>query len=143
MISIAWSAAMSRKVWVVRLVGQETVRSVDAFRVEQADRLDQAVAAEAGVVADGAVDRPRLAVGGLQVDPDLGPERGAVGLGADQLDLQPVAAVAGVLEQGVVGLVARSRAAELDEEVEVAVAVPVGERDAVPLLEVAGAASWW
>ena len=30
-------------------------------------------------------------------------------------------------------------AAELDEQVEVAVAVPVGEGDAVPLLEVAGA----
>ncbi len=28
MISIAWSAARSRKVWVVRLVGQETVSSV-------------------------------------------------------------------------------------------------------------------
>ena len=63
MISIAWSAARSRKVWVVWLVGQETVELGDARRVAQADRLDQAVAAEAGVVADGAIDRARLAVG--------------------------------------------------------------------------------
>ena len=58
---------------------------------------------------------------------------------ADEPDLQPVPPVAGVLEQGVVAAVAGVAAAEDDEEVEVAVVVPVGERDAVPLLEVAGA----
>ena len=64
--------------------------------------------------------------------------RRAIGPGADELDLQPVAAVAGVLEQDVVGLVAGISAAQDDEQVEVAVAVPVGERDAVPFLKVAG-----
>ncbi len=46
--------------------------------------------------------------------------------------------VAGILEQGVVAAVAGVAAAEDDEEVEVAVVVLVGERDAVPLLQVAG-----
>ena len=62
-ISMAWSAAMSRKTWVVPLVGQVTVSSVTRRRVAQADRLDQRVAAEAAVVADRPVDRPRAAVG--------------------------------------------------------------------------------
>ncbi len=46
--------------------------------------------------------------------------------------------VPGVLEQGVVAAVAGVAATEDDEEVKVAVVVPVGKRDAVPLLEVAG-----
>ena len=44
-------------------------------------------------------------------------------------------AVAGVLEEDVVRLVAGHRATGLEEQVEVAVAVEVGERDAVALLE--------
>ena len=74
-ISIAWSAARSRKVWVVWLVGQVTVSAATRRRVEQADRLDEAVAAEAAVVADRAVDRAGPAVGPAHVDPDPGPER--------------------------------------------------------------------
>ena len=49
--------------------------------------------------------------------------------------------LAGVLEQDVVILVAVDGAAHLDEEVDVAVAVPVAAGDAVPFLEVAGARS--
>ena len=75
---------------------------------------------------------------GLEVDPDLGARGRAVGLGADQLDFQPVVALARVLKERVVRLVARRRPAELDEEVEITVAVPVGERDSVPLLKMAG-----
>ena len=37
MISIAWSAARSRNVWVVRLAGQVTVSAATRCRVEQAD----------------------------------------------------------------------------------------------------------
>ncbi len=74
---------------------------VDARRARQADRLDEAVAAEAGIVADGPVDRPRFAVGRLEVDPDPGADRRSVGLDPDQLDLQPVSAVARVAEQEV------------------------------------------
>src|SRR5579883_3584613 len=73
----------------------------DAGRVFQADRLDEAVAAEAGVVADGAMDRTGPAVAGLQVHTDRGPQRRAVGPAPDQLDLQPVPALARVLKQGV------------------------------------------
>ncbi len=68
MISIAWSAAMFRKVWVVLLVGQVTVKRVDGFRVEQADRLDEGVASETAVVADHPVDRASRATRALDVD---------------------------------------------------------------------------
>ena len=137
-ISIVRSAARSRKVWVVRLVGQDTSSAATCVALAQADQLDQAVAAEAGVVADRAVDRPRRPIRALRLGLDAGPDRRAIGLGADQLDLQPVAAVAGVPEQEVVRPVARNRTADLDEQVEVAVAVLVGEGDAVPLLKMAG-----
>ena len=45
----------------------------------------------------------------------------------------------GFLKSALYALVAGRRAAKLDEEVEVAVVVLVGEGDAVPFLEVAGA----
>ena len=86
-----------------------------------------------------AIARHERAIGAGQVDPDLGADRGAVGLGADQRDRQPVVAVPRVLEQDIMGPVAGRGAAGFEEQVEVAVAVPVGERDAVPLLEMAGA----
>ena len=47
--------------------------------------------------------------------------------------------MAGVLEERVVRLVAGIASAQDDEEIEVAVAVPVGEGDAVSFLKVAGA----
>ncbi len=49
----------------------------------------------------------------------------AVGLLADQLDGQPVIALAGVLEEDVVVLIAINSAAGFNEEIDVAVAVPV------------------
>ena len=108
-------------------------------RVAQPNRLDEAVAAKAGVVADCAVDRTCLTVLGFEVDLDLGAERRAIRFGADQLDLQPMVALARVLKQRVVRLVSGRCAAELDKQVKVAVTIPVGERNTVALLEVAGA----
>ena len=109
-ISIAWSAARSRKVWVVRLVGQVTVSADDGRRVEQADRLDEAVAAEAASCCRSCGRSSAVAPSGPSTSTRiLAPMRRAVGPGADELDLQPVAAVAGVLEQGVVAPVARVR----------------------------------
>ena len=47
--------------------------------------------------------------------------------------------LSGILEEHVVVLVAVNRAAHFDEEVDVAVAVPITASDAVPFLKVAGA----
>ena len=134
---------MSRKVCVVSTRRPRNGQELNAFRVEHPDRLDQAISAKARVIADGAVDRSRLTIAVLQVNLNLGPECGAVGLGAGQFHLQPVAPVTGVPEQGVVSLVSRSRSAQLDEEVEIAVRVKVSERDAVAFLKVAGLPSSW
>src|SRR5262249_42966239 len=71
----------------------------------QADRGDQAVAAEAGAAADDAVDPPRGPVELFQFDADPGADGRAVGLGPHQLELDPVVVVARVPEQDVVCLV--------------------------------------
>ena len=117
----------------------------DALRVEQADGLDQAVAAEAGIVADrcgGSTATGRRRSSGRPGSWPRGPPgwswcRSASLLATARLE-------AGVLKQGVVSPVAGRRAAQLDKEVEIAVGVPVGERDSVPLLKVARCpSSWW
>src|SRR5262245_3148769 len=58
--------------------------------VSQSDRLDEAVAAEAGVVADSPVDRARPTLLRLDVDLDPGSNRAAVCLCAHQFHLDPV-----------------------------------------------------
>ena len=136
-ISMARSIGTSRNVWRVPLVGQETSRARIAS-ARPRPTVQARVAAEARPGRDGPVARHDRAVGAGQVDPDLGSEGRPVGPGAHQLDRQPVVAVSRVLEQDVVGPVARGRAAGLEEDVGVAVAVPVGEGHAMPLLEVAG-----
>ena len=136
-ISIAWSTARSWNVWVVRLVGQETVSAstrVASSRPMVSTRLLPPKLELLPIVRW--IDRVRPSGLG-EVDADAGPERGAVGPGADQLDFQPVTARPRVSEQGVVRLIARRRAAQLHEQVEVAVAIVVGKGDAVPLLEMA------
>ena len=57
----------------------------------------------------------------------------------DQLDRQPVVSLAGVLKEHVVIFVAVDGAAGLDEDVDVAVVVPVAAGHAVALLKVARA----
>ena len=71
--------------------------------------------------------------------PAPGANRRSVGARADQPHGQPVVTVAGVLEQGIVSTVARCRAAGFEEQVHIAVVVPIGECDAVALLEMASA----
>ena len=83
------------------------------------------------------VDRQRVVAGRDDLDP--GADGRPVGLLADELHRQPVVPLAGVLEEDVVVLVAVDGPAHLDEEIDVAVAVPVGTGDAMPFLEVAGA----
>ncbi len=86
-----------------------------------------------------AVNRSRLAVGRLQIDTNPGADRRSIRPGPDQLDLQPVSLVARVAEQEVWRRVPGHDPSGLDEEVEVAVLVEVGEGHAVPVLEAARA----
>ena len=134
---MAWSAAMSRKTWVVPLVGQWISSDGDPVGLGQADGLLERVGPEAAARGDVPVDRQRLLAGRDDLDP--GADGRPVGLLADELHGQPVVPLAGVLEQDVVIPVAVDGAAHLDEEVDVAVAVPVAAGDAVPLLQVARA----
>ena len=70
---------------------------------------------------------------------DPGADRRAVGLHADQLERDPVVAVAGVLEQPQRVRVAGRGAADLEDDFLVAVVVEIGKRDAVALVQLAGA----
>ncbi len=99
----------------------------DAGRVEETEGFDKAVATETRVVADSAVNGDGGIVGGLAVNLNPGAERSAVGFRADEFDLEPVATMAGVLEERVRRLVAGRRPAKFNEEVEVAIAVVVQE----------------
>ena len=128
---------MSRKTWVVPLVGQ-WISSV-ATR----SALARPIVCSSGLAPKLLPEETcRWIVSGVSPgrdDLDPGADRRPVGLLADELDRQPVVPLAGVLEEDVVVLVAVDGAAHLDEEVDVAVAVPVAAGDAVALLEVAGA----
>ena len=130
---------MSRKTWVVPLVGQwissSATRSALARPMVCCKGLAPKLLPE---------ETCRWTVRGFSPgrdDLDPGADGRPVGLLADELHGQPVVPLAGVLEQDVVILVAVDRAARLDEEVDVAVAVPVAAGHAVPFLQVAGAGS--
>ena len=76
----------------------------DAGRVEETEGFDKAVATETRVVADSAVNGDGGIVGGLAVNAvnlNPGAERSAVGFRANEFDLEPVATMAGVLEERV------------------------------------------
>ena len=75
--------------------------------MQQADRLDQGVPSKAGIVAHRPVNRQRQAGRRPDVDPNLGADCGPVGLFADELDLEPVEAVARIAEKEVVGSIPR------------------------------------
>ena len=111
----------------------------DPVGVGQADVLLERVGAEAAARRDVPVNRQRLNARTRRDDVNAGTDGGPVGLLANELDREPVVALAGVLEQDVVRLVAVDHAAGLDEKVEIAVAIPVAAGDAVPFLKVAGA----
>ena len=73
------------------------------------------------------VDRQRLLAGRDHLDP--GADGRAIGLLAHQLHGQPVVPLAGVLKEEVVVPVSVDGAAGLDEEIDIAVTVPVAARD--------------
>ena len=99
----------------------------DAGRVEETKGFDKAVATETRVVAGSAVNGDGGIVGGLAVNLNPGADCSAVGFRANEFDLEPVATMAGVLEERVLRLVAGRRPAEFAEEVEIANAVVVQE----------------
>ena len=134
---MAWFAGTSRKTCVVPLVGQLISSNATRSALPRPIVCCKRVGAEAAARRDVPVDGQRLLAGGDHLD--AGADGRPVGLLADQLHRQPVVALAGVLEQDVVVLVAGHGAAHLDEDVDVAVAVPVAAGDAVPLLQVPGA----
>ncbi len=110
----------------------------DPISLAQADRLLQRVGAEAASRRDMPVDCQRIFAACDHLDPCS--DRGPVRLPAHQLYCQPVVTLSGILKQDVVILVAVDGAASLDEDVDVAVAVPVAAGHAVSLLKVACAA---
>ncbi len=83
------------------------------------------------------MEHERFLAGGHQLDARA--DRRSIGFLANELDGQPVVALAGVLEENIVVSVAVDGTAGLDEKIDVAVAVPVAAGDSVALLKVAGA----
>ena len=102
--SMRWSAGMSRNTWVVPLVGQWI-----SNRATRAD-LARPIVCSSGLPPKLLPEETwrwiveRLLAGGDHLDPRA--DRRAIGLLADELHRQPVVALAGVLEQDVVVLVA-------------------------------------
>ena len=101
------------------------------------------VGAERAAAADGSHDGPCPAhvviASAFDGDRDLGANRGAIALHADQVHVDPVVALAGILEQPQGVTVRGHRAANLRDDVLVAVAVEIGEGDAVSLVQLARA----
>src|SRR5262249_56569853 len=85
---------------LARLAGWPLDRQLrDCSGLGEANRLDQAVAAETAVGADRSVNGACGAVSLFEVGADLGPECRSVGPSADQLHLEPVTVMAGVLKE--------------------------------------------
>jgi hypothetical protein len=83
---MALSAGMSWKIWRTPLVGQYTSSVVTD--PAQPDGGGEAITAEARSAADDAAARFRLAVRRLDFGPDLSPDGGSIGPGADKLDIE-------------------------------------------------------
>ena len=113
--------------------------------MSQANRLLQRAGAETASTRDVPVDRQRVVPRGHNLD--SGADGRTIRLLADKFQRQPVMLLAGVvrfgaiptrvLEQNVVVSVAGRGAPHLDEDVGVAVTVPVAAGDAMALLQVA------
>ncbi len=138
-ISIAWSGARSRNVWVDLLAGHEIVRA--STRIESPSPIisTRLLPPKLELLPTVRWMAQRMAVGRFEIDADPGTKGRAIRRGADELDLQPMTSPQRVLKQRVERLVAGRCAAELHEQVQVAVAIPVGEGNTMPLLKVAGA----
>ena len=128
---------MSRKTWVVPLVGQWISRT--ATRLDWARPMVCCRGLAPKLLPE---ETCRWTVSGFSLgshDLDPGADGRAVGLLADELHRQPVVPLTRVLEQDIVKPVAVDGAAGLDEHVDVAIAVPVAAGHAVSLLKVARA----
>ena len=95
--------------------------------------------AEGPATPDGAMDRtgppPLVFDGQLDSCADCRP----VGLDADQPQAQPIVSVTGILEESQRMTVSWCRAADFSDDFLIAVIVQIGERDAMPLVQLAGA----
>src|SRR5262249_1235109 len=110
----------------------------------QSDRGRERVATETGSAGDDPVSAKQrnvvaIAAVVVHLDVDASAQGRPVGRHADELHIEPVLPVTGVLKKEHAGLVARRGASRFEKDIDVAVAVPVGEGDAVALLEVPGA----
>ena len=103
-------------------------------RVTESDMLLQRICAPAAARRDMSVDRQGMVAGCDELDP--GADGRSVRLLTHQFDRQPVMTLARILEQDVVILVTRRGSSHLDEDIQIAVAVPVCAGDAMPFLEV-------
>src|SRR5439155_13990991 len=106
----------------------------DSARFSQSDVLFHGARAERPATAHGAVERRGacLAVIGLLYrHSDAGSDSGPIALDPDKTYVDPVIAAARVLEQPHRVPVARDGAADLRDDVLVAVTIEVGERDAM------------
>lgn len=68
---------------------------------------------------------------------DSGAVRQATGFGSDEFDMQVAVVVPAVEEQRVVELIAGQHAAELRVDVLITIVVDIGERNAMPFLQMA------
>src|SRR5262245_40309943 len=109
----------------------------DARRLAEADVLLQRRGAEAAPAVHRAIDRS-LCAGVLDCDLDARANRRAIRLDTHQTHTQPVVAVPGIFEQTKDVRVARSRAADLEDDLLVAVVVEIREGDAVTFVHLAG-----
>ncbi len=131
---------------LARLAGRPRhLDRLDGGGAAQADVLGVAVRAERAAARHLAIAQPAALAGVLLARPPtmtriFAPIPARFDRVADQPELEPVLARrARVLEQRVVVAVARHRAAGVQHDVLVAVVIEIGEGDAVPLLQMAGA----
>src|SRR5262249_23612874 len=114
--------------------GPEDFEHVHARRLAETNPLSQGVGAKATAAADDAINRARAsAVMDFGTQP--GADGGPVGACSNQTYLEPVGAVAGIGEQHIAELVAAKHASGIHEDVLIAIAVEIGNRDGTGLLQ--------
>src|SRR5579884_2506213 len=99
-----------------------------ALRLSQTERLLVGVGPEAAAGSNLAANGQRLV--SLRDCQDTSADGRPVGLAADEFYGQPMIALAGVLKENIVILIAADSPSDLDENIDIAVAVPVAAGDA-------------
>src|SRR5262249_19124088 len=110
----------------------------DFGRLAGADGLFEGVGAETAAARDETVNGLVLFAGQDGFDPRA--DAGPIALFANEFDSERVVSLTRIPEEHVAEAISGGGAAELLEEVQVTVAVPVGEADGVALLQMTGAA---